>query len=59
MARPQLNHEPSQLDLHHVRGIIFDCCLVFEGTDPGLEAARRACMESVDVRDFHTPRRVT
>jgi beta-phosphoglucomutase family hydrolase len=34
-------------------------CLVFEDTDPGIEAARRACMESVDVRNFHTPRRVT
>lgn len=34
-------------------------CVVFEDTDPGLEAARRACMKCVDVRDFHTPRRVT
>jgi beta-phosphoglucomutase family hydrolase len=34
-------------------------CLVFEDTDPGLEAARRACMDAIDVRDFHTPRRVT
>jgi beta-phosphoglucomutase family hydrolase len=34
-------------------------CLVYEDTDPGIEAARRACMASVDVRNFHTPRRVT
>jgi beta-phosphoglucomutase family hydrolase len=34
-------------------------CLVYEDTDPGIEAARRACMDWVDVRDFHTPRRVT
>jgi beta-phosphoglucomutase family hydrolase len=34
-------------------------CLVYEDTDPGVEAARRACMDCVDVRDFHTPRRVT
>jgi beta-phosphoglucomutase family hydrolase len=34
-------------------------CLVFEDTNPCVEAARRACMEWVDVRDFHTPRRVT
>jgi beta-phosphoglucomutase family hydrolase len=34
-------------------------CLVYEDTDPGIEAARRACMETVDVRNFHTPRRVT
>ncbi len=34
-------------------------CLVYEDTDPGLEAARRAGMEHVDVRQFYTPRRVT
>ena len=34
-------------------------CLVYEDTDPGVDAARRACMDYVDVRDFHTPRRVT
>ncbi len=34
-------------------------CLVYEDTDPGLEAARRAGMGHVDVRQFYTPRRVT
>jgi beta-phosphoglucomutase family hydrolase len=34
-------------------------CRVYEDTDPGLEAARRAGMECVDVRKFYTPRRVT
>ena len=34
-------------------------CLVFEDTDPGVEAARRAGMAFVDVRTFYTPRRVT
>jgi beta-phosphoglucomutase family hydrolase len=34
-------------------------CLVYEDTDPGVEAARRACMDVVDVRSFYTPRRVT
>jgi beta-phosphoglucomutase family hydrolase len=34
-------------------------CQVYEDTDPGIEAARRAGMESVDVRTFYTPRRVT
>ncbi len=34
-------------------------CLVYEDTDPGLEAARRAGMAHVDVRTFYTPRRVT
>jgi len=34
-------------------------CLVYEDTNPGLEAARRAGMRHVDVRQFYTPRRVT
>ncbi|HEV3137136.1 MAG TPA: HAD-IA family hydrolase [Pirellulales bacterium] len=34
-------------------------CRVYEDTDPGIEAARRAGMEFVDVRDLFTPRRVT
>lgn len=34
-------------------------CRVYEDTDPGIEAARRAGMEYIDVRDFFTPRRVT
>jgi beta-phosphoglucomutase family hydrolase len=34
-------------------------CRVYEDTDPGIEAARRAGMEFVDVRKFYTPRRVT
>jgi beta-phosphoglucomutase family hydrolase len=33
-------------------------CRVYEDTDPGIEAARRAGMEFVDVRDLFTPRRV-
>jgi HAD superfamily hydrolase (TIGR01509 family) len=34
-------------------------CQVYEDTDPGVEAARRAGMQVVDVRTLHTPRRVT
>lgn len=34
-------------------------CVVYEDTDPGLEAARRAGMAQIDVRTFYTPRRVT
>jgi beta-phosphoglucomutase family hydrolase len=34
-------------------------CRVYEDTDPGIEAARRAGMEWVDVRTFYRPRRVT
>ena len=40
-------------------GIAPDRCLVYEDTDPGIEAARRAGMRFVDVRNLHTPRRVT
>jgi beta-phosphoglucomutase family hydrolase len=34
-------------------------CIVYEDADPGIEAARRAGMEFVDVRRIYTPRRVT
>lgn len=34
-------------------------CLVYEDTNPGIEAARRAGMRVVDVREFYKPRRVT
>lgn len=34
-------------------------CIVYEDADPGIEAARRAGMEFVDVRKIYTPRRVT
>ncbi len=34
-------------------------CRVYEDADPGVEAAQRAGMECIDVRDFFTPRRVT
>jgi beta-phosphoglucomutase family hydrolase len=33
-------------------------CLVFEDTNPGIEAAERAGMSWIDVRTLHTPRRV-
>lgn len=34
-------------------------CLVFEDAEPGLEAARRAGMRVLDVRQWFTPRRIT
>jgi len=34
-------------------------CRVYEDADPGIEAARRAGMEYVDVRTLYTPRRVS
>lgn len=33
-------------------------CTVYEDTDPGIEAAKRAGMAVVDVRMFYTPRRI-
>lgn len=40
-------------------GVRPDRCLVYEDTDPGIEAARAANMDFVDVRGMHRPRRVT
>lgn len=34
-------------------------CVVFEDADPGLEGARRAGMQAIDIRPHFTPRRVT
>ena len=34
-------------------------CRVYEDADLGIEAARRAGMQCVDVRALHTPRRIT
>ncbi len=34
-------------------------CVVYEDTDPGIEAGLRAGMQVVDVRTLYTPRRVT
>lgn len=34
-------------------------CTVYEDTDLGLEAARRAGMRGVDIRPLHTPKRLT
>lgn len=32
-------------------------CIVFEDSNEGLEAARRAGMRAIDIRNFHTPSR--
>ncbi len=39
-------------------GTAAEHCVVFEDADLGVEAARRAGMHCIDVRTFHTPRRI-
>ena len=40
-------------------GVMPQGCVVWEDSDLGIEAARRAGMQCVDVRAFHQPARVT
>ncbi|MEX2187934.1 MAG: HAD-IA family hydrolase [Pirellulales bacterium] len=40
-------------------GVLPEACCVYEDSEPGIEAARRAGMTWVDVRTLFTPRRVT
>ncbi len=40
-------------------GVDPSSCCVYEDTDTGMEAGRRAGMDCVDIRDFHTPKRTT
>jgi len=40
-------------------GVRPEACLVWEDSDLGLEAARRAGMDWIDVRSFHRPQRLT
>jgi len=40
-------------------GVRPECCVVWEDSDLGIEAARRAGMEWIDVRAFHRPERLT
>ncbi|MCU0708205.1 MAG: HAD-IA family hydrolase [Pirellula sp.] len=39
-------------------GVVPEACLVFEDSDLGIEAARRAGMEWIDVRSFFSPKRI-
>lgn len=61
-AEDTVLHKPAPdvfLEAARRMGVDPKLCRVYEDTDPGLEAARRAGMEWVDVRQFYTPRRVT
>jgi len=40
-------------------GVAPERCQVYEDSDFGVEAARRAGMQWVDIREFYTPRRIT
>jgi HAD superfamily hydrolase (TIGR01509 family) len=40
-------------------GVAAHDCVVYEDSEPGIAAARGAGMKYVDVRTFHTPRRIT
>jgi HAD superfamily hydrolase (TIGR01509 family) len=56
------HHKPAPdifLEAARRLGVEPTACRVYEDTDPGIEAARAAGMEYIDVRDFHVPRRVT
>lgn len=56
------HHKPAPdifLEAARRLGIPADQCLVYEDTDPGIEAARRAKMQWIDVRTFYSPRPIS
>jgi len=56
------NHKPAPdtyLEAARQLGVPPEQCLVYEDTDPGVEAALAAGMKVIDVRDFYKPERVT
>lgn len=61
-AEDTVNHKPEPdvfLEAARRLGVAPALCCVYEDSDLGIEAARRAGMEWVDVRTFHRPRRIT
>ncbi len=60
-AEDTAKHKPEPdvfLEAARRLGVSARDCLVFEDADLGVEAARRAGMNCVDVRSFFTPRRI-
>ena len=60
-AEDTTNHKPEPdvfLEAARRLGTEAKHCLVFEDADLGVEAARRAGMQCIDVRSFFTPRRI-
>ncbi|MDH3582882.1 MAG: HAD-IA family hydrolase [Phycisphaerae bacterium] len=56
------NHKPAPdtyLEAARRLGVSPEDCRAYEDTDIGLQAARSAGMEVVDIRTVHTPRRIT
>jgi len=56
------NHKPAPdtyLEAASRLNIPPEKCLVYEDTQPGIEAALAAGMQVIDVRDFYTPQRIT
>ena len=61
-AEDTSNHKPEPdvfLEVARLIQIPPERCRVYEDADLGIEAARRAGMSWFDVRDVHTPRRIT
>jgi beta-phosphoglucomutase-like phosphatase (HAD superfamily) len=55
-------HKPEPdvfLEVARLLNVAPQSCRVYEDTDIGIEAARRAGMQWFDVRTVHTPRRIT
>jgi HAD superfamily hydrolase (TIGR01509 family) len=61
-AEDTTQHKPAPdvfLEAARRLGVAPERCCVYEDADLGVEAARRAGMQCVDIRQFHRPRRVT
>ena len=60
-AEDTAKHKPEPdvfLEAARRLGTAAEHCVVFEDADLGVEAARRAGMQCIDVRTFFTPRRI-
>jgi len=56
------NHKPAPdtyLEAARQLNVSPEKCLVYEDTQPGIEAGLAAGMQVIDVRDFYTPERIT